>query len=367
MSSKKLPNWYLQHPPIYDISKSYAKNAAEGPYFSEEIPERVFPDESEWIDFLGYSVASPIGVPAGPLLNSKFIDLALQLGYDLPVYKTIRSSAHPGHSLPNMIYVDSGGQINLKQERVFARSEPPLSIENLALTNSFGMPSKDPEFLMQDIERANRLAKKGQVVIVSVVGSHSQERSFYDDFIEAALLAKRSGAKIIEANFSCPNVDKKRGSLYTDPEVVYELGHLLSRAIHPIPLIIKVGLFKNEEQMRDVFISAANAKIKAISGLNSVSMQVVDEKGGPALGIERPTSGICGGTIRNCALDFIKKAFKINNEEKLGLTLIGVGGITQPDHFDQFLDMGADVAMSATGMMWDPYLAARYHQQKVLV
>ncbi len=76
------------------------------------------------------------------------------------------------------------------------------------------------------------------------------------------------------------------------------------------------------------------------------------------------TSGICGGPIRQVALQFVHSAAKINAREKLDLTLIGVGGITLPEHFDLFLNAGAHAAMSATGMMWDPYLAARYHQQK---
>jgi hypothetical protein len=40
-----------------------------------------------------------------------------------------------------------------------------------------------------------------------------------------------------------------------------------------------------------------------------------------------------------------------------------MGGITIPEHFNQFLNSGADIALSATGMMWNPYLAAQFHQQ----
>ena len=32
-------------------------------------------------------------------------------------------------------------------------------------------------------------------------------------------------------------------------------------------------------------------------------------------------------------------------------------------HFNEFLDSGADIALSATGMMWNPYLASQFHQQ----
>ena len=60
---------------------------------------------------------------------------------------------------------------------------------------------------------------------------------------------------------------------------------------------------------------------------------------------------------------FIRDAAKIIAEQKLDLTLLGCGGIMRAEHFDDFLEAGAQVAMSATGFMWDPYLAMRYHAQ----
>ncbi len=67
--------------------------------------------------------------------------------------------------------------------------------------------------------------------------------------------------------------------------------------------------------------------------------------------------------FKKSALEFVKKAREINDQEKLGLTIIGCGGITTPQHFNEFFNNGADIAMSATGMMWDPLLAMRYHNQ----
>ena len=44
-------------------------------------------------------------------------------------------------------------------------------MKDLAVTNSFGMPSRDRQFLKQDIPLANSKLKDGQVMIVSVVGT----------------------------------------------------------------------------------------------------------------------------------------------------------------------------------------------------
>jgi len=91
-------------------------------------------------------------------------------------------------------------------------------------------------------------------------------------------------------------------------------------------------------------------------------MQVIDPQGKSALGNARKTSGICGAHIFSYAKEFIQNAAKIIREEKLETVLLGVGGITLGKRFDEFLNMGADIAMCATGMMWDPYLALKWRQ-----
>jgi len=351
-----IAEWFPNNPPIYDIEKSYAENAKEGPFFKGEIPKRA--PSKRTFDLFGHQVKSPLGVPAGPLLNSRWIALAAKLGFDVPTYKTIRSMAHPGHPPPNVIYVKPTGPHRAMP------SDPSNDLSDFTITNSFGMPSMSPDFLIQDIARANASLSIGQVMIVSVVGTPFQGLSFADDFVRAAVLAKEAGAKIIEANFSCPNVDKAEGSLYTSAETVYEYAKKISNAIRPLPLILKVGLFQNPEQMKQVFLAAARGGANAVCGLNAVSMDVVDAKGSAPLGESRRSSGVCGGSIRPQALHFIHSAAELIRKEKLGLLLLACGGITRPEHFDLFLDAGAQFALAATGMMWDPYLALRYHERK---
>jgi dihydroorotate dehydrogenase (NAD+) catalytic subunit len=355
----KLPRWFPKNPPIYDIDKTYLENAQDGPYFEGKIPQRILPPQEEWIDFLGFKLASPIGIPAGPLLTSKWIELSAALGFDLLTYKTIRSREHPAHSLPNMVFVKNKGVVD---EKMVVAKHSPRAMRALAVTNSFGMPSKSPSFLKEDIPRALRALQKGQLLIVSVVGTSRPDTHFLDDFIAGALLAKDAGAPLIEANFSCPNVGKEEGSLYLNADTVYEIASALVRAIHPIPLILKMGNFHDVNRMRAVMIAAARSGVRAICGINTLSSLVVDERGAPALGPQRAYSGICGSPIRSEALRFVRDAAAINAQEKLGFSVMGCGGIVSPEHFTQFLNEGADIAMTATGMLWDPYLALRYHR-----
>lgn len=353
-----LPEWSQDLPPIYDISKSCAENVSQGPLFNRPIPER--PKQKGFpIKLFDFELASPLGIPAGPLFNSQWTTLAARLGFDVVTYKTIRSFAHPGHQLPNMIYVK-----RLGKDQAEIVEEMPNQLTKLTVTNSFGMPSRSPDFLLEDIDRANRALAKGQLLIVSVVGTPNQGLSFRDDFVRTAQIARAGGAKVIEANFSCPNVDQSEGMLYFHPETVYDFTRALVAAIHPIPLILKVGLFPTAEIMHHAFIAAARAGARGICGLNSVSMRVTDQQGLPALGPKREMSGVCGAAIREDALHFLREASKLIHKEKLDLTLLGCGGIMLPSHFDEFLAAKATIAMSATGMMWDPFLALRYHWSK---
>lgn len=365
---KILPAWWPEKPPVYNIEKSYLENFEEGPFFEGAIPERIFPPQEEWVDFLGFPVARPLGVPAGPLLNSRWVAFAAEMGFDIVTYKTIRSKPHPAHPLPNMIYVDTKGMLTYERhsETLSQADLPPKNMLSLAATNSFGIPSQGRDFLIQDIARANASLAPAQVMIVSVVGTPRENEDFYEDFVHAARIALEAGAKIIEADLSCPNVATCEGSLFTSPEAVFEISRRMKLALGSVPLVIKVGVIEDKEVLRKVMRAAAKGGAQAICGINTVSMKVVKEDGTPALGEKRLRSGVCGGPIREAALDFIRNACDLNKEEKLGMTIMGTGGITLAEHFDLFFNAGAHVAMSAVGMMWDPYLAARYHDRRTL-
>jgi len=115
------------------------------------------------------------------------------------------------------------------------------------------MPSKSREFLEEDIPRANEYLTEGQIMIVSVVGTASfsndkvaDSTNFIRDFVETALFAKKCGAKMIEANFSCPNVTTGEGSIYQNPSSVHCIAKAIVQALgDDCPLILKVGAFKS--------------------------------------------------------------------------------------------------------------------------
>lgn len=336
--------------PLYNTERTYLENLTEGPFFDGGIPVR---PPFAWKEFLGFKIASPIGVPAGPLLNANWVSLAASLGYDVLTYKTIRSYEHPSHPLPNITFVDAPQQLDPEKLPSYVNrlKRPPSSVDQLAITNSFGNPSRSQEYLREDIPRAMEKLHPGQLLIVSVFGTTEEE------YLNCARLAKECGSPVIEANFSCPNVSKEEGSLFSNPQAVEDFSRKIFNEIGGTPLVIKLGVIPDQSLLRKVLTAAARGGAQAVCGINTISMRVE-----PPLTNGRTSCGICGSPILEAALTFTREARKIIDQDKLGLELMTTGGATKPQHLNQMLDAGASLAMTATGMMWDPYLASKYHQ-----
>ena len=101
--------------PFYDVSRSYEDNYEQGPFgaFAEALKDGNGADaagttsegasEGALATFLGQPVNLPFGIPAGPLLNSRFTTAAFRMGFDLATYKTVRSRAWGCNPFPNVL------------------------------------------------------------------------------------------------------------------------------------------------------------------------------------------------------------------------------------------------------------------------
>ena len=90
--------------PRYDPLKTYQWNYDHAP---EPVEVSVPEVPGEWT-FCGRAVPSPLGMPAGPLLNGKWVLYYASLGFDVLTYKTTRSSRRACYPLPNLQPVVTG-------------------------------------------------------------------------------------------------------------------------------------------------------------------------------------------------------------------------------------------------------------------
>src|SRR5665213_3188471 len=91
--------------PFYDPARSYLDNFNHGPSGLFVDPDTPPPIGDPQYSFLGHKVYEPFGIPAGPLLNSRFVNAALDMGFDIPVYKTVRTRKYASHPSPNVLTV----------------------------------------------------------------------------------------------------------------------------------------------------------------------------------------------------------------------------------------------------------------------
>lgn len=346
---------------FYDPKKTFDDNVQNGPFF-ETVEPYVNEGEPQY-EFLGFPIYSPFGIAAGSLPTSRHTTAAFQLGYDVVVYKTQRAHEFPTNPFPNILPLDLDSDLTLERmkEPVVAAKEFPNEPRKLNITNSFGVPSPNPSVWTKDLPNAIAGAGKGQLLIMSVVGTIREgygPEEYYDDFATAAKLAKDAGAKVVEINLSCPNVASE-GVICYSSDAVYEICKRSKAALEDTPLVIKVGYYTPEQQpLLEEIVERIQPYVAAISAINTLAATVVDEHGEQALpGKGRLKSGVCGACIRWAGLDMVKRLDTLRKEKGYDYKIIGVGGVMTPEDFHACRNAGADVVQAVTAPMWHPELA----------
>jgi dihydroorotate dehydrogenase (NAD+) catalytic subunit len=342
--------------PFYDPARSYQDNFNDGPFGLFVDPVADPPDDEPQHTFLGHKVYEPFGIPAGPLLNSKFVNAALDMGFDIPVYKTVRTRKHASHPWPNVLAVKVDGDLTLDKTRLVASHDYS---EPLSITNSFGVPSFDPDFWQPDLAAAVAHAREGQVVVASYQGTKCADGSvagYIADFMLGARLLKETGVKAIEVNLSCPN-EGTSNLLCFDVDRAGKIVEAIKNEIGNIPLIVKLAYFQNDELLEDLLRAVGNS-ISATSSINTISAEIVDANGAQALpGEGRLRSGVCGHAIKWAGLGMTRKLVALREKLRLQFSIIGVGGVGNIADYLEYREAGADAVMSATSAMWNPRLA----------
>lgn len=353
----------MENVPFYDPQKTYEENFASGP-FGAFADGKVYEDAGEPVyGFLGQKIYSPFGIANGPLINGKFVKAALDKGFDIVEYKDTRTHKVVCNPWPNIVplKVDKDLTLEMAEHGLVAAQDysSPLTI-----TNSFGIPSFDPDFWQPDLSNAVKYAKKGQVVIGGMQGTLPESGGFgayLKDFILIAKLVKQTGVEIAELNLSCPN-EGVNNLLCFDIERSGQVVESVKNEIGNLPLMIKIAYFRERDRLAN-FVSAVGPLVQAIEAINTIPAKIIDEQGNPALTAGRTTSGTCGAGIKWAGLEMAERLKKLREEKEINFAIIGVGGVMNVNDFNDYRRVGADAVMSATGAMWNPFLAQEIKKQ----
>lgn len=350
---------------IYDPAKTFDDNLDHGP-FPLDKNEKPYVNKSEpRFSFLGHPLYSPFGIGAGSLPTSRHVRYAFERGFDVVCYKTQRSVEFKPNPFPNVTYVDVEGDLTLEKaaKPLVGHLESEARVEKLTITNSFGNPSRGPDFWVDDMKKAVAAAGKGQLLIASVVGTIQEgfsQEDYYDDFARTAKMAVDAGVKAIEVNLSCPNVASE-GILCYSHDAVISVCKKVKEAVGDVPVIAKVGYFAPDQQeLLEKIVLDTKDYLAAFSAINTIPAAVVDENGEQLLpGEGRLRSGLCGAGIKWAGLDMVRRLNGLRKKHGLDHEIIGIGGVAKPADFHEYRSAGADVVQSVTAAMWDQELAAR--------
>ncbi len=350
--------------PFYDPGKTYQYNYDYGPFTDGIETKHVMSKGEMRYSFLGHKVYSPFGIPSGPLLNSNYVKYAFEKGFDIAVYKTVRVDYYPCHPFPNILSLKIDGDLTLEKMKGELTTDFVYK-DRMSITNSFGVPSKEPAVWQEDVRKALTYEKKGQLLVLSFMGTvkkNQTQQEFIDDFVLAARLSKETGAKVLEANLSCPNVGNE-GLVCYNLAITPQIVSAIRKELNNTPLILKIGYFQDEKALERIAAVAAEYA-DAIAAINTLQTSIVDKYSYQALpGKMRSVSGVCGAAIKWAGIDMVKRLRKIREKNNYHYQIIGVGGVIEPKDYFYYKKAGADVVMSATGAMWYPDLAARIKKQ----
>ena len=316
----------------------------------------------------GYPVDFPLGLPASILTaNATWIEFYARRGFDILTYKTVRTRYEKGHNFPYWVFLEDPQAITDPSKPPIMRGYEgywPQDTTRISMANSFGIPSFAPAWWQEDVARARKVIKEGhQVLIVSIVSSVKEGNidAITRDFVNAALMAKDAGGQIIEANYSCPNVQGEHDDVYQNPSISSHISKALMNELRGTPLIVKIG-YLPEPKLRE-FVKSNAPFVNGIVAINTVSAKIVNEDGKQTFPDrhreqDRENAGVSGWAIKAKAQEVATNLVALREEFKLGsdFALLGLGGVLTKEDCKERKATGVTAVESCTGAFMNPLL-----------
>ncbi len=343
---------------LYDISQSFEYNVTYGPFWEGELP--TIPKSKQQYSFLGQQVNSLFGVSACPLTHgSRAVSLMSQLGYDIITYRSVRSVEWHGQKYPHLRYVNIPKQLGVQDlTEPIVGSETSFPNQEISLANSFGIQSLKPEYWQRDFEIAKQSLSPGQLLILSIMFTPEGGKDVVKDAGTVSLYAKETSTSVFEINLAHPNSGMK-SLVYEDVQTSLAICKAVKNVLGDRLLIAKVGYYKNSQSLEE-FIDKSREIINGISSTNTYAMPVIDDQSGE-LFPGRQKGAVSGAAVRSLSMEQAKKIVDLKQKlKRKDLTIIGIGGVTTPEHIKQYLELGVDAVQSAVGVLEDPLLAYKY-------
>jgi dihydroorotate dehydrogenase (NAD+) catalytic subunit len=220
---------------------------------------------------------------------------------------------------------------------------PRLAEAPAGLINSIGLQGIGVRAFCENV--LPRLQRLKTPIIVNVCGETDEEYAAVIDFLN-----KERGVAAFELNISCPNVEKRGICPALSPDHTFALVKLAKKTSR-LPLIVKLS--PNVTDIVSVALAAEEAGADALSLINTLLAMAVDvETRRPRLA--NTFGGLSGPAVKPVALRMVYQV-----ASRVGIPVIGLGGIMTGRDALEFLVVGAKAVEVGTANLIDPGAAVR--------
>jgi len=216
---------------------------------------------------------------------------------------------------------------------------PPRLVETPGgLLNAIGLENVGLErFLAEKLPEAARLRVP---IVASVAGTEPAEFGQL-----AAAVGERDEVAAIELNISCPNVERPRNPIWSDPVAV---GEIVSAARRATGKTLSLKLSPNTSDILSVAEAAERAGADALTVANTLpGMRIDIERRRPALG--NVTGGLSGKALMPVNLALVWKV-----AGHVSIPVVGSGGLADTGDALEFLAAGAVAVQVGTALFGNP-------------
>jgi len=271
----------------------------------------------------GIELKNPIVIASGPAGNgeelSRIIDLS-EIG--MFTSKTVTLEQTEGNPPPRIVDVYGG------------------------IINSIGL--QNPGFKAFVKETIPFLEQLKVPVIVSLASNYLEEMEI---MVKAM---NRRKIEMMEFNFSCPNVDKGKEPIGTNPNKIFETVRAL-RKLTKKPLLIKFAPSENILELVNASVTAGADGVVLSNCPKGMRIDIHTMK--PIL--KREFGGLAGPAIKPISLNQVfqvRKAFK-------DILIIGTGGVINHEDALEYIMAGANLVGIGFGVMLDPFIPLQVIQE----
>jgi len=263
------------------------------------------------VKLCGLRMATPLMLASGILGETgPSLLRAIKAGAGAVVTKSVGKAPRDGNPNPTIVEVEDG------------------------LMNAIGLANPGIEEYLKELGIAVK-GSNGTPVIGSIFGGEPGECA------DLARAMERGGASAIEMNLGCPHAKGLGADIGSNPDLVKEFTAAVKAAVK-IPVFVKIT--PNVTDIVAIGLAVEEGHGDAIVAINSVRGMAIDaDLGRPVL--SNKLGGLSGPAIKPVGLAAVWRI-----HDKVGIPIIGVGGIANARDVAEYIMAGASAVQIGTAV-----------------